>query len=155
MSTRMTAHDVADYLVLLARERGVRLNNMKLLPILYYAQAWHLAIFDTPLFDDELEAWAYTPTVPSVFWRFHKNGIHDIDDDVTRPDIPSETAEFLDELADEYFGYDEWELSDMIYQEAPWRNARRGLPQSEPIGARVSHDDMREYFRARLSAQAA
>lgn len=37
------------------------ISNLKLQKLLYYEQGYHLAIFDTPLFDADIEAWMYGP----------------------------------------------------------------------------------------------
>ena len=68
---RYMAYDVKDIanLLLLSAESysgGELMTNMKLQKMLYYQQGFHLAYFDTPLFDDEIEAWMYGPVVKSV-----------------------------------------------------------------------------------------
>ena len=56
----MKAIDVARYFLLVASslEAGDTISNLKMQKMLYYAQGWHFAHFNTPLFDDEIEAWA-------------------------------------------------------------------------------------------------
>jgi uncharacterized phage-associated protein len=44
------------------------LTQLKLQKILYFAQGWHLAYFDYPLFDDPIEGWEYGPVVSSVYF---------------------------------------------------------------------------------------
>lgn len=48
------------------------ISNLKLQKLLYYMQGFHLAYFDTPLFDDDIEAWMYGPVVPCVYNHFKK-----------------------------------------------------------------------------------
>ncbi len=67
-----SAYEVARCLVRLAAhdEEPDYLTNLRLQKLLYYAQAWSLAMRDKPLFDDRIEAWPSGPVVPSVFDRF-------------------------------------------------------------------------------------
>ena len=50
---------------------GELMSNLKLQKMLYYEQGFHLAKFNTPLFDEEIEAWMYGPVVPAVYNHFH------------------------------------------------------------------------------------
>ncbi len=43
---------------------GELMSNMKLQKMLYYQQGFHIAYFNTPLFDEDIEAWMYGPVVP-------------------------------------------------------------------------------------------
>jgi uncharacterized phage-associated protein len=49
---------VSDFMLVEGRERGEILTNLKLQKLLYYAQPWHLALNDRPLFDEDFEAWS-------------------------------------------------------------------------------------------------
>ena len=51
--------DVARYFIFRAYEDGREslMTNMKVQKLLYYTQSLHLALFDEPLFDDEIQAW--------------------------------------------------------------------------------------------------
>ena len=46
---------------------GELMSNMKLQKMLYYQQGFHLAYFNTPLFEENIEAWMYGPVVPCVY----------------------------------------------------------------------------------------
>ncbi|MDR1166604.1 MAG: DUF4065 domain-containing protein [Deltaproteobacteria bacterium] len=43
------------------------LTHLKIQKMLYFAQGWHLAHLDIPLFEDPIEAWKYGPVVRSVY----------------------------------------------------------------------------------------
>jgi uncharacterized phage-associated protein len=43
------------------------LTHLKIQKMLYFAQGWHLAYFDVPLFEDPIEAWKYGPVVRPVY----------------------------------------------------------------------------------------
>ncbi|WP_218124294.1 Panacea domain-containing protein [Chitinophaga filiformis] len=44
--------------------------------LVYYAQAWHLVAFLTPLFEEDIEAWTHGPVIRSLYRRF-KDGLRD------------------------------------------------------------------------------
>lgn len=147
MSRKITADEVADYFIALAHERGEAITNLKLQVLLYYAQAWSLALCDRPLFPEKFEAWIYAPTIPSVHCRFKEYSFHPLPAPAAVPDLPPEDAGFLDEIASRYLALDEWTLHMMSRREDPWRRARGGLPADAPSHAELSEDVMRAYFR--------
>lgn len=52
---------VARYFIMRAYEDGMEaeMTNIKVQKLLYYSQSLHLALYDEPLFKDEIEAWRY------------------------------------------------------------------------------------------------
>ena len=67
-----SAQTVANHFVELLHDQG-GISNLKLQKLLYYAQAWHLALYGEPLFRDRIEAWVHGPVVPPVFGAFKHN----------------------------------------------------------------------------------
>lgn len=51
------------------------ISNLKLQKLLYYAQGTFLAITNSPLFGDAIEAWMHGPVVPSVYHAYKKTEI--------------------------------------------------------------------------------
>lgn len=45
------------------------IDQMKLQKLLFYAHAWHLALKDAPLFDEDFEAWPWGPVVRDVYFQ--------------------------------------------------------------------------------------
>ena len=143
----MTSADaVADHLIALAHQRGESLNNLKLQKLLYYAQAWHLALHDEPLFPEKFQAWPPGPAIPTVYWRFKEHGIGDIPLQGT-PDIPESVRPLLAEIMEQYGPLDEYDLSSMTYRESPWATAHRGYDIGDPCDVELDEDEMRSYFR--------
>lgn len=151
----MTSADaVADHLIALAHQRGESVNNLKLQKLLYYAQAWHLALHDEPLFPEKFQAWMSGPVIPALYWRFKRYGISDIPVPAHPAAVlPEPTTRFLNEVADEYMPIDEYDLSWMTHREAPWMTAHRGIDITEPCDVELDEDEIRTYFR--LLAEAA
>jgi uncharacterized phage-associated protein len=60
-------YDIADYIL----QKQGSMSAMKLQKLVYYAQAWSLAWTDTPLFNEDIQAWAKGPVVPALYYK-HK-----------------------------------------------------------------------------------
>ena len=133
--------DVARYFIFRAYEDGREslMTNMKVQKLLYYTQSLYLALFDEPLFDDEIQAWRYGPVCPPAY-RFYS--------DFEARQLPIPRKEELTHISEEvqnllrevweYFGeHDAYYLSGLTHLEFPWKKARRGLPpeasSQEPI----------------------
>ncbi|HEY9798890.1 MAG TPA: type II toxin-antitoxin system antitoxin SocA domain-containing protein [Leptolyngbyaceae cyanobacterium] len=133
--------DAARYFIVRAYEDGIEaeMTNMKVQKLLYYSQSLHLALYDEPLFDEEIQAWRYGPVCPPAY-RYYS--------EFEAQQLPVPQKEFLIEIPDEqkkllqevwgYFGgYHAYRLSGMTHLEFPWKKARKGLPpdasSTEPI----------------------
>jgi len=71
----VNVHDVAKYFLLKGDdddENGI--CNLKLQKLLYYAQGYaqgfHLALFEQPLFDSPIAAWRHGPVCPAVYHQY-------------------------------------------------------------------------------------
>ncbi|MEZ2227542.1 MAG: hypothetical protein ACBR50_14870 [Microcoleus sp.] len=58
--------------------------------------------------------------------------------------------EFLDELSDDYFFRDAYELELMVRREDPWINARGNLPKDEPSHAIITKESMKTFYKTRV-----
>lgn len=146
-----TASEVADYFIDIANETGSFISNLKLQKLLYYAQAWHLALYDTPLFDEDFEAWVHGPVIPALFEEYKEFGWKPILKEVKKPNFTPELGNFLDEITEAYFIREGLELEMMTTREAPWIQARKSLPRDEHSDAIISKELMREYYKERAA----
>jgi len=62
-----SASYIAALLVKRAIDEGNPITQMKLQKMLYFAQGYHLAVYDTPLFKEALQAWQFGPVVPVIY----------------------------------------------------------------------------------------
>ena len=133
--------NVARYFIMRAYEDGIEaeITNMKVQKLLYYAQSLNLALYDEPLFDEEIQAWRYGPVCPPAYRFYCEFEAQQLP--IPSPEIlgelTTETQSLLEEVWD-YFGhYHAYRLSNMTHCEFPWKKARRGLPpearSTEPI----------------------
>jgi uncharacterized phage-associated protein len=144
----LSCFNVADYFIWLANETGSFISNLKLQKLVYYAQAWHLALYDTPLFQEDFQAWIHGPVIPVLYQKYKLLGWQPILEDAN-PELPQEVQEFLDEVAQEYFACDAYELEQMTHAETPWNLARGNLPPDEPSNEVIQKQWMKEYYGSR------
>ena len=142
---KYTAEQIADTLIHLSRERGKELTNLKLQKLLYYAQAWHLVFESRPLFDERIEAWVHGPVVPSVFRKF-KRYRWDTIDCTAFPVKDDDTVEHLKLVLGAYDELTANQLERMTHNEAPWQDARKGIPFDEPSNNAIEQAAMRKFF---------
>lgn len=146
-----TASEIADYFIYVANDTGSFISNLKLQKLVYYAQAWHLALYGTPLFDEDFEAWVHGPVIPALFDQYKEFGWKPILKEVKKPDFPPELEKFLEEITEEYFICEGLELEMMTTREAPWIQVRKGLRRDEPSHAIISKESMRDYYKERAA----
>jgi uncharacterized phage-associated protein len=152
--TMLRAIDVAKWIVGFSGEHGDPVTNLRLQKLLYYAQAWYLALRDEPLFGERIEAWVYGPVVPEVYRAFRDFGAMPISIDTESPEFSREISDHLGEIMAVFGGYSSYQLEIMTHNEAPWLKARDGIAPDEPSNAVIAHEDMKEFYRA-LAAQEA
>ncbi|MBD2771470.1 Panacea domain-containing protein [Iningainema tapete] len=149
----LNCYNVADFFIHLANETGSYISNLKLQKLVYYAQAWYLAIYGTPLFEEDFEAWVHGPVIPALYREYKSFGWQPILKDVQKPELSENIAHFLNEVAEVYFACDAYELERMTHQEDPWIKARDGLSMDAPCNAIISKESMREYYKARVEEE--
>jgi uncharacterized phage-associated protein len=149
VSLVLSCFDIADYFIWIANETGSFISNLKLQKLVYYAQAWHIALYNNPLFEEDFEAWVHGPVVPSLYQKYKSFGWQPISEDVA-PGLPNDVLQFLDEVAEEYFACDAYELEQMTHAEDPWNWARGDLAPDEPSNEVIKKEWMKEFYGARV-----
>lgn len=144
------ASDVAKYLISSFQEKSKEISNLKLQKLLYYGQAWHLALYGTPLFDEKIEAWVHGPVVPAVF-REYKGFRWNPILEKTQARTPSDLKFHLNEVIRVYGKFDAVALERMTHREDPWREARGTLAPDEPSNRVITQESMKNYYSARLN----
>ena len=154
MSEEFTYKKIADYFISLSNERHNLITNLKLQKLIYYAQAWHLAIYNKPLFEEDFEAWVHGPVLPALYNNYkHFSWKPIIREDLEEgafsqieQSLDPTTQKFLGDLADEYFGLNAYELERLTHSENPWKNARAGIPEDQPSNAVIDKREMQTYY---------
>lgn len=146
-----TALDVAKYFLWKAQNEGKKLSNKKIQKLVYYAQAWSLALKDVPLFDDKIEAWIHGPAVASLYRMFKVFGYGPVLLSVEEKDIQNlSNISLLDEVWAAYSKYDAEYLEFLTHHEEPWIKARENKEVDEVSTDEITQDSMKSYYRSRL-----
>jgi uncharacterized phage-associated protein len=138
---------LADFLLVSCREQGEILTNLKLQKLMYYSQAWHLALKGSALFDEDFQAWVHGPVLPSQFFRFRNYQWRPILDDIVAPEIEEPSAKFLEEIIDVFGSETAVALELMTHRERPWVEARGNLPIDALSNNVITKDSMKTYYR--------
>lgn len=141
----LSCHDVAKYFLAQTDEdAGDLISNLKLQKLLYYAQGFHLALYDEPLFSEPIEAWTYGPVVPEIFHEYKSFGSDaiPIPENIDFSKFDEQTVELLDEVYSVYGQFSAWKLRNMTYNEEPWKDAQ--------VGDIITCKSLKNYFKNQL-----
>ena len=148
----VTTHKVADWFIRFAHEVGDAITNLKLQKLVYYAQAWFLALHGKRLIPAQFQAWVHGPVCYPLYQRFRGYAWNPISENVAEPDLPVEVEEHLREIMEVYGGFSAWDLERLTHAEEPWQNARGDLPADAPSSRVIADEDMRRFYSARAAA---
>jgi uncharacterized phage-associated protein len=156
---RPSVWDMADYFIALSNTTENLITNMQLQKLLYYAQAWHLAITERPMFEAEFQAWVHGPVIPAVYgqykqfsWRpIERSELGEADVERIKRMLPEDSRGVLDEVTEQYFGVGAYELERLVHGEEPWKRARAGLAPDEPSHEVIRNEWMRDFYSQYLS----
>lgn len=147
-----TASNVAKWFIVRNRleeiNDGDPITNLKLQKLLYYAQGSTLAMKDTRLFDEPIEAWKHGPVVPTVYEEykyFGSNGI-ELENGFDMSCIDQETTEILEEVYDVFGQYTAWRLRNMTHEETPWLSVWNPNRPKQAIDTEIIKKYFKEHY---------
>lgn len=125
---------------------GELLTNLKLQKLLYYEQGFHLAVFDSPLFEEEIEAWMYGPVVPCVYNEYSSFGSAplNIPDKDTLISLSNEEEELFNQVYESLTEFSGFGLIRKTHNETPWKSTPQGKGQI------ITKEKMKEFFKSKL-----
>ena len=135
--------DAAKYIL----EKKGELSTMKLQKLCYYAQAWSLVWDDRPLFDDDFEAWANGPVCRELF--FFSQGFFSVKPEEMKGDSSNllpDQMETIDSVLNYYGDKNAQWLSQLTHMEAPWKEAREGVPSGAKCHNIITKESMAMYY---------
>lgn len=142
-----TALDVADWF-LRNPCPGEAITHLKLQKLIYYAQAWSLALLDRPIFSEEIQAWAHGPVIPSIYRAAAGCGWNQLRP-MNRAPYPftEDQSALLYEVARIYGAYPAKSLELMTHNEQPWVNAREGLSPEQRSNNVIPKQHMKDFYK--------
>lgn len=120
-------------------EFGLKIDEMKLHKLLYFAQRESLIQRQEPLFDAVFYGWKFGPILKEIRIAYR--------DDSFYTSIPSDVVDritpIMDKVFEEYAGKDSWSLSRLTHGEFAWKNSRIGIPDGENGDLPMKLEDIR------------
>jgi len=144
-----TAAEIAAAILKECGKRAIAVSNLKLQKLLYYCEAWSLALHDESLFNDPIEAWVHGPVVPTVFHLYKDSRWAAIDQAKTAAAV-GEELNHIDAVIDAYGKFSAWDLERLTHSEEPWMHARQGLDPDVPSHNQISRDAMKAFYSSRI-----
>lgn len=155
------AKAIANYFIGRADEEGIRMTNMKLQKLVYFAHGWHLALANAPLIDERVQAWEFGPVVRTIYDEFKEYG----KDPITRkgksfevqglkfafvvhevPESDGQTHRLLARIWDVYKGFSAFQLSDLTHRNGtPWEKTYP--PNANVRNLAIDDVTITEYFK--------
>jgi uncharacterized phage-associated protein len=137
-------HDIAEYIL----QRCGPMTTMKLQKLVYYSQAWSLALRGSAVFEERVQAWAHGPVVWELF-QAHRGQfvVSSVQGQAHRVDV--HTRAMVDRVVAAYGSWTADQLSERTHQELPWVQARR-LPSARRGSPEITWAAMQDYYRSQL-----
>lgn len=126
------------------KEYPESISHLKLQKLLYFAQAAHLALEGSKLFEDKIEAWAFGPVVLSVYQDFRQYGNKPIQEPKNKKYktvITLSDRKFLEQIWEIFGKFSASRLVDITHGHRPWQSAYKA--KNKEITSKV----LKEYYK--------
>ncbi|MDO5746047.1 MAG: DUF4065 domain-containing protein [Actinomycetaceae bacterium] len=119
---------------------GMELEETKMHKLLYYIQGWSLAWTGKPLFEQDIQAWALGPVVPSMR-HYQAPALHP-----QQYDLSAEQIDIIESVVETYGGMSANKLVSLTHTESPWLDAWGDRGHDDKGNEPISHVAMRREF---------
>ena len=137
-----TVFDTAAYIL----EKQGKMSTWKLQKLCYYAQAWHLAWTEQPIFGEDFEAWRNGPVCRELYNKHRGRFMIDSLPDGDPSALSMDEVDSIERVIAEYGALEPYALREQTHHEDPWINARAGLAPDAPSDRIISKNDIGEYY---------
>ena len=145
-----SAISVANAFIDIAGRHGRTITNLSLQKLVYLAHGWYYAITDTPLINEDFQAWRYGPVVYSLYNALRSYGAGVVTDKIPSSfcvPTDSEDYKFLQAVYEKYGSLSVTQLVALTHQPgSPWEKAGSGVHEF----AIIDQNDIRDYFKNRM-----
>ena len=128
-------------------EAGDSITNLKLQKLVYYAQAWALALLGEPLFDEEVEAWAHGPVVDVVYQEYKGYGFSSLPPSSRKPQFTQQERVILEDVLAVYGEHSASFLEALTHAEQPWKTVWGNRPATSRSRREIPLERMREFYQ--------
>lgn len=139
-----TVFDVAKYIL----EKMTSVSTWKLQKLCFYAQAWSLVWTEKPLFNEDFQAWSNGPVCPELYY-FHKGKFIISADTFDKGDssfLTDDEKDTINVVIRDYGDMEPYALRELTHHEAPWLDARHGIPEGESSQEVISKTSMGAFY---------
>lgn len=158
----MKSLDLGHIITHFINQKGDTLSHKKLQKLLYYVEAWNLVYFESPLIDENFEAWIHGPVIPALYQELKGqdfNSLAVINDQfdvaekkietiIKNNNLSENQLELIYSVLNKYSGLSSLELELLSHNETPWLEARRGVAPHQPCNNIISKDIMKEFYNS-------
>jgi uncharacterized phage-associated protein len=144
------AAEVAAAILQECRMRGIAVSNLKLQKLLYYCEAWRLALDGESFFGDPIEAWVHGPVVAEVFHLYKDSRWSPIAEAKTAAAQDEDALNHIGQVIGAYGALSASDLERLTHSEDPWMDARQGLDRDVPSRNQIGRDAMQAFYSARI-----
>ncbi len=160
MSTvKLDSIDLADYIL----AKLGPMAHLKLQKLVYYVEAWHLAVFEEPLIDDNFKAWLHGPVSTKVWHHYKDRSMLNASLGITKERaeevvrivegaLDQDQIDLITDVLSEYGKESAYHLECLTHSEDPWMNARRGVPPGESSTNTISKESIKQFYAEKLGA---
>lgn len=148
-------NDLSEYIIAYCNINDIEISNKKLQKLMYYCQAWHLALFGDKLIDQDFEAWVHGAVLRPLYFKYSDFGYNIIYIDNKKAvniiekfnsDISSKVANLIEKVFNKYIYFEADKLEEINHSEYPWIKTREGLEPNENSDKIISEKLMKEYY---------
>ncbi|MFM7345764.1 MAG: Panacea domain-containing protein [Tagaea sp.] len=151
-----TIREATDHLIVLGHRSGKPPTPLDIQKMLYFVEGVHLALVNTPLFDEDFQAWKFGPVLPSVYRRFKRFGESKITleviDTKENGGLSESVVSIINMVYDIFSKFQPHELVGLTHlPDTPWDATRKetGARDGENSEKPISTDKIAEWFKKR------
>ena len=97
-----------------------KITNLRLQKFLYFIQVFCLIKYDTPAFNEKIEAWPYGPVVPEAYFAYKRMELRL---NVNEPIILDEKIEIaITQVTEMFSGWNDFSIVDLTHEYSIWKN---------------------------------
>jgi uncharacterized phage-associated protein len=150
------ARTVANEFLRVAWQNGRELTNMQLQKLVYIAHGYSLALLDSPLVKQPVQAWRYGPVIKVLYDSLRQYGAGKVSQMVNilpSEEVSSTHRALIDVVGDAYAHFSGPQLSTMTHREGtPWRDVFD--PKASFTNDTISNDLIKNHYLRLLNERA-
>lgn len=154
----MDYEDLSDYVLAYCNSHGLEISNKKLQKLMYYCQAWSLALLGEKVIENDFEAWIHGAVLRPLYFNYSRYGYNNIHMEVDVANkildrlmstIPDYRLNIINKVLGIYGTYSADELEEMNHCEIPWIEARGCLNVKDVCDVVIDSELMRRYYTSK------